>query len=118
LPTYPFQRQRYWLETTVQSSREKVLPTWEVVTSTALSQSVQGPLDLNASSYPAKWQVANGIAYAYQMQALHSLGGFARAGESHTLDSVLAELNIKDNYKVLLNRWLDNMVEAGALRQD
>jgi acyl transferase domain-containing protein/SAM-dependent methyltransferase/acyl carrier protein len=118
LPTYPFQRQRYWHETVAQASRVKSQPVWETVTHAAADQSMQGPLDLNVSSYPAKWEAANRIAHAYQVQALRALGGFTHAGERHTLDDLLARLNIKSNYRTLLNRWLDDMVEAGWLRRD
>ncbi len=118
LPTYPFQRQRYWLQQEPQSRGKRVDSIWDVVTSAAASQSTQGPLDLHAASYPAKWQVANQIACVYQAQTLRALGVFTQSGERHSLDDVMGKANIKSNYASLLNRWLDTMVESGWLRRD
>src|SRR5690606_24227649 len=55
---------------------------------------------------------------AYQVQAITTLGGFTRAGEQHTLDALLDHLGIKEGYRVLLSRWLENMAEAEWLHRD
>jgi SAM-dependent methyltransferase len=81
-------------------------------------QSLQGPLDLNVTAYPIRWQIANQIAQAYQAQAIITLGGFVQAGERHTLDELLVHLRINEGYRVLLNRWLDNLVENGWLYRE
>src|SRR5690606_6935172 len=118
LPTYPFQRLRYWVETNGQSGRKPAQPVWDAVTNAAYTQSLQGPLDLNVAAYPAIWQIANQIALAYQVQAITTLGGFTRAEEQHTLNALLDHLGIKEGYRVLLSRWLENMAEAEWLHRD
>jgi malonyl CoA-acyl carrier protein transacylase/SAM-dependent methyltransferase len=117
LPTYPFQRQRYWIEQKAQPHHEVVESLWEIARAAAESQATQGPLELNAASYPAKWQAANQLAHAYQSQTLRALGAFTQAGETHSLAGLLTKFKIEAKYEALLGRWLDTLVTAGWLRR-
>ena len=47
----------------------------------------RGPLDLDAASYPAKWECLARLTVAHAVATLRDAGLFARAGERHTLDA-------------------------------
>ncbi len=120
LPTYPFQRQRHWHEAV---GRPHVAPLpasqrWARVVRALGDQADRGPLDLNAGSYPAKWDCLARLTLAHAVFTLREAGLFARASERHDLDGVLAHACIKPTYRHLVQRWLDHMVHAGLLQKD
>ncbi len=114
LPTYPFQRQRYWVENVV-SRPSNGKSVWETAIANGQHQSQQAPLDLAVSSYPAKWDALNHLATAYIISALHKLGIFTIAGEQHTVADLLPRLNVAEGYGHLLGRWLDILTEEQML---
>ena len=115
LPTYPWQRQRYWIDhKPAQTVRET---TWSDIVQAGERQSEQGPLDLDLASYPAKWEYLNHLAAAYQAQALRQLGVFTQPAEAYTFDELLAALPVLSTYEHLLGRWLGNLVEHQLLQQ-
>ena len=122
LPTYPFQRKRHWIDA-VGGSRV-VAPAgasadlWTAATNALDAQSVRGPLDLNAESYPAKWDCLSRLTSALVTQTLRDLGVFIRRGESQTVDTVLEVTGILPVHRHLVSRWLRHLVAEGSLRQD
>lgn len=120
LPTYPWARERYWLETT--STRHLVsstaaLPVWETATAAGQRQAQQAPLDLSPSTYPAKWQTLEHLTTAYIGHTLRALGVFHQPGESHSIETLLAQTRILPSYHGLLTRWLKRLAGAGLLQQ-
>ncbi len=58
LPTYPFRDRRHWMDIVGKPSGAASIGAaarWLRVTDAVRRQAEQGPLDLNAASYPAKW---------------------------------------------------------------
>jgi len=78
-------------------------------------QSEQGPLDLNAGSYPAKWDCLSRLTTAHAIRTLRDAGLFTRGGERNSVDDVLAKAGIAATYRHLLRRWLDRLVTLGLL---
>lgn len=119
LPTYPWTRERYWLETTTRrpASPTAVLPMWETATSAGQRQARQAPLDLSLSTYPAKWQTLEYLTTTYINHTLRTLGAFLQSGESHSVESLLAQTGILPSYHGLLIRWLKRLAGAGLLQQ-
>ena len=76
---------------------------------------MRGPLDLNPAPYPAKWRLLARITDARILATLQELGAFTRAGQRHTLDSLIAATGIVPQQKQLVGRWLDRLVGARVL---
>ncbi len=88
------------------------------MTSALAREAERGPLDLNAASYTEKWSLLERLTTANALEVLRERGAFATAGETRTLDEVLAATGIRASYKHLVQRWLERLVAKGALRAD
>ncbi len=78
-------------------------------------QAQQGPLNLNLETYSRREDVLGQLTTAYMVRALSSLGIFTRSGESHTIDSLLAQGRIAAGYAGLLARWMEKLAAEGYL---
>ncbi len=121
LPTYPFERRRYWAASASATHR---LPSfdpasrWREVAAAAQRQSTQGPLDLNIGEFATKWRSLDALATAAITHALREIGLFNTTGERHTLPEI-AELHaIAPTYQRLLRRWLGHLADDGLLLRD
>ncbi len=124
LPTYPFQRSRYWhpLAEPGRAARAAQAPArreaaWGAAESAARRQSLQGPLDLDLAAYPEKWAALEGLARAYILNALVGLGIFSRAGETCSPDELLGAYGLQPVYRGLLSLWLGRLAQAGLLER-
>jgi len=120
LPTYPFRARRHWMDVVGEAPAAPVDAgqRWQRVSSALARQAERGPLDLNAASYPAKWECLARITTAHAAHALREAGQFVAAGEAQTLDGLMQRSGIGASYRHLVSRWLDSLVEAGQLRRD
>ena len=125
LPTYPFQRERFWAipaSTTRQiaaPAQERVsAAVWNAATTAATDQSERAPFDLVMSSYPARWQALEALTTAYMVRGLRQFGAFAAAEERWTVDALLERFGILAEYKTLMARWLRKLAAEGLLEQD
>ena len=118
LPTYPFRRGRHWMDVVGQRAAMPIPAPdrWSRVTTALRRQAEEGPLDLNVSSYPAKWDCLARLTSAHAIRALLAAGLFAHPGERHGLDEVLRGAGIRSTYRHLVRRWLDRLVAQGVLR--
>ena len=118
LPTYPFQRARYWVDAERARPGARaatVEAVWDGVETAGRRQMEQGPLDLAVASYPAKWSSLATLSLAYAGAALVDLGCFTRAGERHTLTALTERWSLTAPRRHLLSRWLARLVAAGLL---
>jgi acyl transferase domain-containing protein/SAM-dependent methyltransferase len=122
LPTYPWQRQRYWQADTSRGPAQAALATpderWTSLLATADRQSEQGPLDLVPATYPERWRCLDRLATAYIGVALRALGLYGQPGETHTAAEVLDLGHIEATYHHLVQRWLDHLVADGLLEHE
>ncbi|CAN5266541.1 hypothetical protein BH10PSE10_BH10PSE10_21120 [soil metagenome] len=116
-PTYPFQRTRHWIDSAQQVQGVSATEAWRRVTAAADRQSGQGPLGLDAAAYPAKWAVFEALAVAQTTVALRQAGMFLQ-GETRDFNDIILRLGATDDYRGLVQRWLQRLVAAGLLRQD
>jgi acyl transferase domain-containing protein/SAM-dependent methyltransferase len=117
LPATPFRRSRHWIDAVGEAPAPSVAP-WPAVTAALDRQALQAPLDLNAASYPTKWDLLARLTTAHAARTLREAGLFAAAGERHTLAGILEGAGIAASYRHLVSRWLDRLVEAGLLHSE
>jgi acyl transferase domain-containing protein/SAM-dependent methyltransferase len=121
LPTYPFQRRRYWLEQ-ADNRQKAVRPSsensWRAAAKAALRQSRQTPIGVNVQTYTLKWGCLERLTTAQAVNTLRTLGAFARPGEVHDAESLIQCFAIPAMYKLLLQRWLERLAGAGILCAD
>lgn len=116
LPTYPFRRRRYWAEdfaTAAGGAPEIEPPDLAAIMG---RQAEQGPLDLDAASYPERWRLLARLTAAHAVRTLREAGLFARPGERRTVDDVLQAAGIGGSYRHLIERWLQDLAARGLLR--
>jgi acyl transferase domain-containing protein/SAM-dependent methyltransferase len=119
LPTYPFQRARYWLDQREQRRSERIpdpSAIWQFVVDSGRCQANQGPLDLRVETYPDKWRRLEHLTTAYITRTLLQLGVFKDPNEAYSVDEVLQRFAILPNYHKLLSRWLLRLTRMGLLR--
>ncbi len=119
LPTYPFRRKRHWMD--LPDSHAPAISgaeRWDRIVSALDRQAERGPLDLNAASYPAKWDCLARLTTALAVVTLRDAGLFTVAGERHSLDDVMKRARIGSSYHHLIHRWLGSLVEQRHLREE
>src|SRR6185312_7770780 len=106
LPTYPFQRHRYWLdrEPPAAIGREPFRE-WETIREAALRQSTQGPLGFDPAAYEQRWATLNRLASGYIVSALHQLGLLPRVPDP--LSTAIEQSGIRPIYWELIARWME-----------
>jgi malonyl CoA-acyl carrier protein transacylase len=119
LPTYPFQRQRYWIEnkTEIPTLRINDRARWGQIRESASHQSQQCRMDLDITKYPERWALLDRLTSAYIVSVLQQSGLFQIAGEQHSLDSVMKHCAFIASFERLVRHWLDKLVAENLLRQ-
>jgi malonyl CoA-acyl carrier protein transacylase len=115
LPTYAFQRQRYWIETTPARPAAPEYSDFADAIAAGDLQSDQGPLDLALHTYGAKLATLERLTTGYMLQALRSLGAYAAAGERHNPDTLIERFGILPSYRKPLTRWFNRLCAEGIL---
>lgn len=118
LPTYPFERQNYWLESRPAAPPRSSDAEWEEIAAAAGRQSGQCSLALNLGSYPQRWALVEKLTTAYIVSAFASCNAFQRNGEAHTVDSLAQLCGFKSTYGKLLQRWMKRLAREGKLEQE
>ena len=117
LPTYPFERDRYWFSGSSHPRAQE--HTREGLYQTCIPkvrlQSEQAPFDLAPDSFPRKWEVLERLTLVYQARAMVDLGAFQNLGESHDPESFCRTYGIAPTYTRLMRRWMGHLAEAGML---
>ena len=121
LPTYPFQRERYWMELPTAIPRVESTDAgvaWRSIVEAGRCQSEQGPLDLRPESYAERWNRLERLTNALTAQTLLQLGAFKQANESFSADEILKRCSIQPTYRHLLHRWLARLADSGMLKTE
>lgn len=119
LPTYPFQRSRFWTRSAQTPAGAKSQPsTWQAAAAAARRQSQQGPFDLNLPTYAARWEILDRLTSGYMIRALTKLGIFCQNNEAWTVGDLLARAGIQPTYDHLIIRWLEKLTGIGLLQKN
>ena len=118
LPSYPFERQRYW-RPRERAARAAATTDWNMVVAAAETQSAHGPLGWDLAGYDdARWQRYDDLTAGHVTNWLASIGVFRTPGERRTVDELVTAYGIKPPYRTLVLRWLRLLVRRGVLRED
>lgn len=123
LPTYPFERQRYWIDPPQAAAwgQLQTLPTtsqlWTSLIQAGQNQANARDAELNELTYQENRQWLDRLCTAYINSALNQLGAFSNAEEKYSLENLLTQCRITHRYQQLLSRWLQILVEQGQLQQ-
>jgi polyketide synthase 12/epothilone polyketide synthase D len=118
LPTYPFQRQRYWIDDETPAaghSARDAEQTFVSVREAGRQQSLTGPFDLNLPAFEEREGFLDRLTTHFVIDALRRFGMFTRAHERRSVDDLVAACGISPVYQKLVNRWLDSLAAQGVL---
>jgi acyl transferase domain-containing protein/SAM-dependent methyltransferase/aryl carrier-like protein len=118
LPTYPFQRERFWFSAET-SAKPLTDPqeVWSHVVEAARWQAGQCRLDLAVGSYPQRWELLGKLTRGYIVNTLCTLGAFTDPSRTWTIERLLDQCGIQRGYQTLIQRWLDGLTAAGLVEQ-
>lgn len=121
LPTYAFERKRYWLPEGVASVAAATPVTqqrWAVAVREATVQAGQSPIGVDVTAYASHWALLERLSSALIIDTLRGGGLFVAAGEARSLEEAAAAASIVPTQHRLLGRWLQRLVRSGLLRVD
>lgn len=124
LPTYPFERQRYWhgqqTAAAVGQSQVKLrlLDFWQSLIEAGQAQSVRGISSFDQQTYLANKNRLEDLCTAYMNLAMRDLDVFSNTSEKYSLEELLEKGRIVPRYRQLLYRWLEVLVERGHLQRN
>lgn len=119
LPTYPFERRRYWIGFSPSASgvRRDAETEWEWVSKSARTQAGEGRLDLDVAHCAQRWSLLERLSSAYIVAALRQISVFQRKGERQNPASAIEEYGIRPGFLTLLGRWFRRLAREGILRE-
>lgn len=124
LPTYPFKRQRYWIEKAegrgqeVEGRGQLTVSFWESLVEAGQIQARTGIAELDDQIYREKRQWLDRLCIAYINLTLRRLGAFSDRTTNYAFEKLFEQCQIIPRYRELLQRWLEVLVEQGQLNQE
>ncbi|MBE7384659.1 MAG: SDR family NAD(P)-dependent oxidoreductase [Leptolyngbya sp. SIO1E4] len=121
LPTYPFERQRYWIEApkaAVSGQLPSTSNLWRSLVQAGQYQADVGTSDFDAEGYLENQASLESLCLAYMNRGLRQLGVFESPAQQDSMEALLAQCRIVPHYRQLVSRWLQVLVEQGQLKQE
>ncbi len=113
LPTYPFERKRYWKGPNADEVAQHV---WQQASQAAATQAQFAPIGTNIEGFPKKWEALNKLTVAQILATLRELGALSGAGEYDAAD-LIAKGGIIAPHHRLMRRWFALLEREGYLSQ-
>jgi len=119
LPTYPFQRERHWLEDSeAEAEAGGRARAFERGVAAGRRQAGHTPLDLDLKTVPALLGLLDRVTVEHIVGALRRLGVYAEGGEGYSVETLRQRAGILPLYEKLLSRWLKTLAGQGLLRRE
>ncbi|MBD0265580.1 MAG: acyltransferase domain-containing protein, partial [Tolypothrix sp. Co-bin9] len=124
LPTYPFERQRYWIEAQKLSPVQITPQTpstsgfWQSLVEVGQLQASIGAANFDEQIFQEKKEWRDRLCIAYIHLAISQLGAFSHPDKKYSLEELFEQCQIVSPYKELLSRWLEILVEQGKLNRE
>jgi len=114
LPTYPFQRQRYWFDQAGAEQAEASAPEelWRRVLEAGRLATRR-----MESEIPADSEILERLAPALMAVALRRLGAFA-PGDERPREAWVESLGVRPGHRQLVGRWIDALLARGMLERN
>jgi SAM-dependent methyltransferase/acyl carrier protein len=114
LPTYPFERRRYWQGLNQEEVAHAV---WQRASERARSQSQLVPIGMRPETFPQKWESLRRLTLAVALSTLRECGAFVRSGR-HDEKALIDSCGIVPAHAKLMHRWFQMLCKEGYLELD
>lgn len=125
LPTYAFDRQRYWIEPAKRTtpgalSRPALAPQelWQTLVKGVQTQAEAETARFDAQTHLLNKACLNELCVAYINLTLRRLGAFSRPEERYARETLLTRCQVIPRYRQLFLNWLQVLIDAGELQED
>ena len=119
LPTYPFERQRYWIDPQKQADPAEPFPQiWRSLVAAGRVQSQRDISQFDNPSYLENLELVEQLSVAYTSNALQKLGAFSEGDRQYSVQQVRDRCQILPRYQQLLSRCLNSLAKRGYLQQE
>jgi acyl transferase domain-containing protein/SAM-dependent methyltransferase len=118
LPTYPFERERYWVEERKEEVGHAHARAFDHATAAGRRQARQAPFGLDLAAQPKRLAFLELLTTAYVAAALRRLGVYGEAGEACSVEDLRERAGILPIYGKLVTRWLRQLAKGGLLREE
>ena len=123
LPTYPFERQRYWIDPPSSETNLQLLPTistdlWTDILTAGQTQAIAGTVTLNEAEHQEHRLWLDRLCIAYLNQTFQRLGAFDEVSARYSTEELCIRCQIIPRYHELVHRWLRILVEQDQLQRD
>lgn len=119
LPTYPFEHQRYWIDSHSSVIRESLRPAtdlWVDMIATGHGAAQSQVLILEEPTYQAQRQSLDRLCIAYMNFALRQLGAFRQPDDRYEIEAFITQFQVIPRYQQLLHQWITVLIEQGDLQ--
>jgi len=122
LPTYPFERQRYWIEAKTPVFEKEprsitALLDWKSIVEAGHRVAQKDVDKFDNPTYLEKRLWLNRLCGAYVNMALRGLGAFSDPTQQYSLEDFFRQFHILPFYRQMFPRCLNALVEQGQLRR-
>ena len=115
LPTYPFQKKRFWFGLhPVAERKQQRNHAWKLACMEAQRQSHQGPLGWNLQHYSEQWIALENLTLAHAQNLLFASGAIS-SNEFSTVDEIMQRAGFASIYRKIVKRWLDGLARLGHI---
>jgi acyl transferase domain-containing protein/acyl carrier protein len=120
LPTYPFERKRHWINPPKQHTFGHVdlQHLWQASVDAGRKQSQVGLAEFETPKFKEQLALQEQLCVAFMAKALVDLGAYANPDDKLSVTELVTQFSIKPDYKQLLSRWLELLVQRDMLQQE